>query len=162
MKPNKENIVKDILIELEKGITYNDCLALFGTKWNLPKTTFTRYWKTANEAYKEALNKRQTELDALTTDLEKERLKKAIITKDRALELLSKTAEGKARKVGNDIIAPSYSESTNAIKTMAELQGWNAPTKVANTDPDGNEVKTPLSENQVELILNEIRTSKSE
>ena len=127
MKPNKENIVKDILIELEKGISYNECLALNGTKWQLAVRTFTRYWNTANERYKDVLNKRQKELDDITTEAEKERLKSAILTKDKALALLTKTAEGKARQVGKEVIIPSHSDSTNAIKTMAELLGWKTP-----------------------------------
>ena len=154
MKPNKENIVKDILIELEKGISYNECLALNGTKWQLAVRTFARYWNTANEAYKEALNKRQTELDALTTDLEKERLKSAILSKNEALALLSKTAQGKARQVGKDVIIPSHSESTNAIKAISELLGWNMPTKseVSNTI----KTITELTPEQAKEYLKEI------
>jgi hypothetical protein len=129
VKPNKENIVKDILIELEKGISYNECLALNGTKWQLAVRTFARYWNTANEAYKEALNKRQTELDALTTDLEKERLKSAILTKFQRMEIASSIAMGKSWKSGGVLIVPTAGDRTRALDYLSKIDGDYAPTK---------------------------------
>ena len=129
MKPNKENIVKDILIELEKGISYNECLALNGTKWQLAVRTFTRYWKTANEAYKEALNKRQTELDALTTDLEKERLKSALLTKHQRLLMAQGIAQGKAWKSGDVMVVPSAGDRIRALDFIAKVEGDYTATK---------------------------------
>ena len=123
MKPNKENIINDILIELEKGINYNECLVLFGTKWNLPKTTFTRYWKNANDRYREVLNSRQKELDALTTDLEKERLKSAILTKHERLMIAQGIAQGKARKIGDTVMIPSDGDRIRALDFIAKVEG---------------------------------------
>ena len=123
MKPNKENIINDILIELEKGINYNECLVLFGTKWNLPKTTFTRYWKIANERYRDVLNSRQKELDVLTTDLEKERLKSAILTKYERLMIAQGIAQGKARKIGDTVMIPSDGDRIRALDFIAKVEG---------------------------------------
>jgi len=123
MKPNKENIINDILIELEKGINYNECLVLFGTKWNLPKTTFTRYWKNANDRYREVLNSRQKELDVLTTDLEKERLKSAILTKYERLMIAQGIAQGKARKIGDTVMIPSDGDRIRALDFIAKVEG---------------------------------------
>lgn len=123
MKPNKENIINDILIELEKGINYNECLILFGTKWNLPKTTFTRYWKNANDRYREVLNSRQKELDVLTTDLEKERLKSAILTKYERLMIAQGIAQGKARKIGDTVMIPSDGDRIRALDFIAKVEG---------------------------------------
>ena len=129
MKPNKENIINDILIELEKGITYNDCLVLFGTKWNLPKTTFTRYWNTANERYKEVLNKRQNELNALSIDLEKERLKSALLTKHERLLIAQGIAQGKAWKSGDVMVVPSAGDRIRALDFIAKVEGDYTATK---------------------------------
>jgi chromosome segregation ATPase len=87
-KPNKENIITDMLIELEKGISYSDCLALNGTKWNLPKTTFVRYWKSANERH--AINQESTQKAIAEQSIEagKERVKTAIKSKIERLEIL--------------------------------------------------------------------------
>ena len=139
MKPNKENIINDILIELEKGTTYSDCFVVIGRNWTLSESSFKRYWKDANEAYKKVLNKRQTELDALTTDLEKERLKSAILTKHERMEIASNIAKGKAWKSGNVMVVPNASDRMKACDYLSKIDGDYAPTKVAETDSDGND-----------------------
>lgn len=140
MKPNKENIIQNILIELEKGVTYNDCLVLFGTKWNLPKTTFTRYWNKANEAYKEVLNRRQTELNVLSTDLEKERLKTAILTKYERLMIAQGIAQGKARKIGDQILIPSDGDRIRALDFIAKVEGDYVASKIDATIKGADEI----------------------
>jgi len=35
-------------------------------------------------------------------------------------------------------IAATASERKGAIEAMAKIEGWFAPTKIAETDPDGN------------------------
>ena len=89
IKPNKENIITDILIELERGISYTDCLVLNGSKWFLPKTTFTRYWKTANECHLLNQEEKRLQIASMSMEAEKERVKSAILTKDQSLQLLS-------------------------------------------------------------------------
>lgn len=143
MRPNKENIIQDILIELEKGTTYTECIGVIRSKSKLAESTFATYWNDANERYKEVLNKRQIVLNEVSTDLEIERLKKAILTKDKALELLTKTAEGKARQVGKEVIIPTYSDSTNAIKTMADLLGWKTATEINLNTKEITTIKLP-------------------
>lgn len=145
MKPNKENIITDILIELEKGIERGEALAKVGKKWQISPRTFDRHWKTANERYSGSQEATQKALSEQRTEIEKERLKKAILSKDEALMILSKIGNGTATKVDGNILVPSFNERTNAIKTMAEFQGWKAPTKididgtVTITNPDDRE-----------------------
>lgn len=134
MKPNKENIVNEMLLELEKGISFSDCLALFGTKWNLPKTTFARYWKTANERHSVKQEAIQKELMIVSTEAEKEKLKEAIFTKDKAMKLLVKIAKDKDTRANDKI---------NAVKAMADLEGWKAPVKTDLTT-NGKEIPAPV------------------
>lgn len=141
MKPNKENIIQDILIELEKGTTYTDCFVVIGRNWTLSESSFKRYWKDANEAYKEALNKRQAELNALTTDLEKERLKSAILTKFERMEIASNIAKGKAWKSGNVMIVPNASDRMKACDYLSKIDGDYAPTKTDITT-GGDKINT--------------------
>jgi len=129
MKPNKENIVNEMLLELEKGISYSECLVVNGSKWLLPSTTFTRYWKTANERHAEKQKIIQNELLAISTEAEKDKLKKAILSKDKALTLLTKIAKDKLSR---------DSDKINALKTMADIEGWKAPTKIDHS----GEIKT--------------------
>lgn len=129
MKPNKENIINDILIELEKGTTYSDCFAVIERKWTLSESSFKRYWKDANEAYKELLNKRQKELDALSTDLEKERLKSALLTKHQRLLMAQGIAQGKAWKSGDVMVVPSAGDRIRALDFIAKVEGDYTATK---------------------------------
>lgn len=133
MKPNKENIINDILIELEKGITFSDCLALNGTKWQLSQRTFARYWKKANEAHKDVLNKRQKELADISIEAEKERLKMAILTRHERMKIASDIGKGKAWKVGDEILIPTSSDRLRALDYLSKVEGDYAPIKSETT-----------------------------
>ena len=50
-KPNKENIISEMLIELAANITYTECMVVNSRKWQLPEQTFVRYWKEANSRH---------------------------------------------------------------------------------------------------------------
>lgn len=117
VKPNKENIITEMLIELEKGISYTDCMVVNGSKWLLPSTTFTRYWKEANSRHFITQQAIQKQIVDQTTEAEKERLKIAILTKDQSLKILSDLA----------ITAEKDSDKINSLKTLADLQGWKSP-----------------------------------
>lgn len=138
-KPNKENIITDILIELEKGSERSECMAIVGNKWQTSIRTFDRYWKEGNQRHLINQQATQKALAEQSTTSELERLKKAILTKDEALEILT-------------IIISSEYEKTNekilAVKTMADLQGWKAPIK---TELSG-EIKTTPSAINVRII----------
>lgn len=128
MASNKENIITDILIELEKGIGRGACLAIIGKKWQTSDRTFDRHWKTANIKHKEAQINIQKTIETVTTAATVERLNLAILDKNKALEILTKIAneETKITPTGK---ASAKSEQISAIKTIAEMEGWTAPTK---------------------------------
>lgn len=129
-KPNKENIITDILIELEKGIGYKDCFGLIKTKSDIARSTFSNYWKIANGRYSESQEEMQKSLAEQRTELEKKRLKKAILSKDEVLIELTKIGLGKLKLDSFGKLQPAnFNERISAFKTMADLQGWKAPTK---------------------------------
>ena len=117
VKPNRENIITHILIELEKGIGYKDCLGVIGAKWGTPSTTFDRYWKEANSRHLVTQQAIQNQIAIESTDAEKERLKLAILTKDQSLKILSDLA----------MTAEKDSDKINAVKTISDMQGWKSP-----------------------------------
>jgi hypothetical protein len=135
MKPNKQQYIDFILNELNSGnVQYKDVLLVFVSKFELSEQTFVRYWKIANESYYE---QRQTINNAKlseTIELEKEALKKQILSKEEALKILSDIAQGKAKKVEGHLVVPSPNEQRGAIETMAKLSGWEAPKKTENTN----------------------------
>ena len=134
MKPNKQAYIDFIVSELNKGnVQYKDVMLAFVSKFELTEQTFVRYWKKANEAYleqREAINNAKMEQ---SIESEKEAVKKAILSKHEALELLSEIAKGKHKKVEGHLVIITANEQRSAIETMAKLNGWEAPKKTETT-----------------------------
>lgn len=142
MKPNKQLYIDFILNELEKGnVQYKDVMLVFVSKFELSEQTFVRYWKQANESHKEQRNLINNAKTEQTIATEKESVKKAILQKHEALEILTEIAIGKPKKVEGQIVMPSANERRGAIETMAKIEGWEAPKKTENTNIN---IETPI------------------
>jgi len=135
MKPNKQPYIDFIIDCFGKGIVERgEVLAKFGKVWQTPPRTFDRYFQKAKEQHsrqRETINNAKLNT---TIELEKEAVKKAILTKHQALEILTEIAQGKAKKVEGQIIMPSPNERKGAIETMMKMEGWTAPIKTENTN----------------------------
>ena len=135
MKPNKQQYIDFIVNELRKGnVLYKDVMLVFVSKFELTEQTFVRYWKTANEAHREAQEaiKSTQEVQTITNELDK--LKKANLTKvDRILiaESIALNEDGTANNA----------DKLKALDYLAKIEGDYAPTKVAQTDVEGNDAK---------------------
>jgi hypothetical protein len=144
MKPNKQAYIDFILSELNKGnVERNVVMANFGKKWQLGNRTFDRYWEVANEAHREqfeAINSAKLEQ---RIESEKEAVKRDIISKHDALEVLSKIVMG-------DLNANN--DKRQSIETMAKIEGWFAPKEIETTD----KTIQPL---QFEIIKREDKTT---
>lgn len=136
LKPNKENIITEILIELERGISFTACAELFDMNWSLPPTTFKRYWKEANERYQTVNVIAQKELSDIYLEGKKEALKKAILTKHERMEILTNIANGTLSykkevptKFGPQTILarPEFSDRKAAIAELNKMDGEYAP-----------------------------------
>ena len=143
MKASKQNIITDLLLELEKGTERGKALAKVGKKWQLSNRTLDRHWRVAQEQYKLRSQEIEKELLKQSTEAEKERLKDAILSKNETMQILTKVIQSELEKTADRI---------SAAKTMADLNGWNAPaeTKTTITDtrppakvklPDGTEIE---------------------
>lgn len=137
----------------DKNTTYLDMFTKYLQKFtNLSRQTFTLDWKKAQaraEKHHQAIN------DAIIKEsikLEKTIVKKAILSKHQALEILSEIAQGKAKRVEGQVVMPSPNEQTTAIKTMATLEGWEAPKK---TELEITDVKPFFGSNPLLNNLNE-------
>lgn len=136
----QETYISFIIDQLQSGnVERGKVLATFGKKWQTGVRSFDRYWKEANERHIEAQNKLQQVKDNIYIEAEKEAIKRNILQKHEALEILSKIAKGVAKKVNEQIIIPTSTEQRGAIETMAKIEGWYAPTKIAETDSIGND-----------------------
>lgn len=130
MKANKEQRITDILAEIEAGHERAEVLAKVGKNWQISPRTFDRLWKEAQRRHAETLSRQEQQRAARLDAAAAERLNKAILTKDEALEELTKIAKGTARSVAGEIIAPSHGDSIAAIRQLATMQGWEAPKKI--------------------------------
>jgi hypothetical protein len=126
MKPNKENILIDILIELEKGTAYKECLSVIVGKYPMTERTFTRYWTKGQQRHAIKQRDAQSKLNEVYIDNLENTLKTAILTKNEALEILTKIAKAEPE---DGKLTPKVIEQIQAIKTAADLQGWNSPIK---------------------------------
>lgn len=148
MKANKEDIILDMIIELERGTTRKDCLAKNGEEWRISPRTFDRYWKTAQERHTQAVQSRQQQVTDLITESKIETIKTALEDKEaHALELLEyikqleKIKAGKTIQVGQGenmmMISATHADEIRAIaeiraikKQIGDWFGFNAPQKV--------------------------------
>ncbi len=129
-------LINDFIInQLRKGnVKFNSVFELIQTEPNLKcsRQPFAEYWKTANKIYTEELEQiNQIKIQEAQKNAKKE-IKRDILSKEDALEILTQIAKGKQKKIktdsGDEIIIPSPAEQTKAIAQMsAMLAGWNTP-----------------------------------
>lgn len=152
MKPNKENIITEILIEIEKGTNYTQCSNLFEILWSLPTSTFKRYWKIASDRFRERQQHIQNELTGVALELEKEALKKAILTKHERMEILSEIARGEMEMTKYIVcdgviqereIDPMWKDRKDAIAELNRMDGSYSPIKT-DTTSGGEKLGAPI------------------
>lgn len=154
-RPNKRAIVDFISMEMEKGdFSRESVLSKCGEKWQIATRTFDRYWKEANEAYNKTREAIKEELRGEVLLAEKERLKKAVLTKYQRMEIASDIARGKPWKVGQSILSPSAGDRLRALDYLAKVDGDYAPVRQKIDYGD-------LSEEQLDKIIKELN-EKSE
>lgn len=110
--------------------SYNDMFTNYLQNFTNSRQTFTKDWLKANarfSTYQETINNAKLEE---SIKIEKEAVKRNILSKNDGLEILTEIAQGKAKKVEGEIFMPSFNERTNAIKTIASLEGWEAPKQI--------------------------------
>ncbi len=141
-KPNKENIVTEILLMLESGTVRHACLAKVAKKWQISVRTFDRHWKTANEKHAETQSAIQNSIASISAEVFRENFTGRILTKLERQEILTQIALGEI-KLTKYIVAdgfieerdvvPSWSDRKAAIAELNKMDGAYA----AEEDPSG-------------------------
>jgi hypothetical protein len=152
-KPNKQQIidviVKGIALGKERGVM----LSTIVKKWQLSARTFDRYWKVANEQHSTKQAKLKNQLEEVERQAAVDALKKEILSVEERKIILSKIATGTLRLkrwwIGKDYeiskdVVPDYMDRKNAIAELNKMEGSYAPSKVAATDTEGNDVKRQI------------------
>lgn len=135
LPPNKEAIVYEIIGEIEAGKTYTETLAVNGSRWKLPTTTFSRYWKRANDGFKLILEERKRVRERLLLEEEKKAVKRQIMTKEKKLEILESFISGEQVSVTffdkgtpkHTKGFPTVLERVRSIEIHNRVTGDNAP-----------------------------------
>ena len=136
MKPNKINIVNDILCYLEEGKRFEDVFKLILTKWQLSRTTFANYWKVANEDFLKTLEERKLLFENKATELYMESVESGLMTKFDKLKklesiILSKTKFDKVFVSNGEQmiiqIEPDVTAVLKAIELHNKMTGDNQP-----------------------------------
>lgn len=134
-RPNKQKSIDIIFEKLKDGITYGKCLEYFVKKWSVPQSTFSNYWKEANERFtehREAINEAMTNK---AIDLAKKHVERKIMTRFDILEQLTKIALGEHSRMGADeYYQPTAGEQIRAMETINRMQGYNEADKLEVTE----------------------------
>jgi hypothetical protein len=127
-----------------------DILARFGVIWPISERTLIRRWTEAKAYNKTRIKTQEKAKGEVLLEAAKESIKRDILTRERALEILTSLAEGISWRVkGTDeVIIPDASDRSNAIKQISKMEGWEAPVKTAQTDTQGNDL---ISSIKIEL-----------
>jgi hypothetical protein len=127
---NKKTYTDFIINELNKGnVKYNDVCSVFLRKFALSRQTFDKYWKIANEDYKqqrEAINNAKLKESIAH---EKEAVKSLVLDKVSRMKIAEEIAIGKAKKIEGIIMMPSPSDRLRALDYLSKIEGDYAPTK---------------------------------
>lgn len=136
MTPTTQKIIDEIIIEIESGKSYSECLAQSGTRWHIPKRTFDRRWNEANEQYKVIQDKRRAITESITTQAHIEATETAIMSRKEKLRILEEIATGVSLfekilvvqgVVQREIVKPDATDRMKAIEIHNKMQGDNAP-----------------------------------
>jgi hypothetical protein len=141
------------LLKLEPNLSYNDCFTKYLQNFTNSRVTFTKDWNIANDKANEYQIKANKAKDDISIDAELKAFKERLNDKDNhARLLLSQIDElkiikaGVSKESGYGFVTSSYSDEIRAkseiravLKQLGDWYGFNAPTKIAETDSDGND-----------------------
>jgi hypothetical protein len=141
MTTNKQTYIDFIINELNNSnVKYNDVCSVFCTKFHITERSFAKYWKQANEAYKnqrEAINEAKL---STTIETEKEALKTLILDKTKRMQIAEEIAMGKAKRVEGQIVMPSFADRMKALDYLSKIEGDFAASKVENINIDATPI----------------------
>ena len=129
-----KSLVYDYLTNGNRG--KSNFYELLRTSHKCEKSNTLKQYDIYEAEYDLTLNKGK---DDIILESEKERLKSAILTKFERMEIASNIARGKAWKSGNVMVVPNASDRMKACDYLSKIDGDYAPTKVAETDVNGND-----------------------
>jgi len=156
MKVTNKAVIDFLITKIKLGQSFDTCLKLCETKWNLTRSTFIRRWNDANKEHLEAQQAKKSkiasndtikaineEIDQLMTVAERQSILASIARGE--LKIRKPFVVSRGATQGSEIVdhecLPDYADRKGAIAELNKMRGDYAPTKVANTDTKGNDVE---------------------
>lgn len=154
-KLSKQAGIELIIEELKKSTSKVDVMAMFGKQWQTPKDTFNKWWIIAQKKHTEAQSEVNSIVKEQTIDAEIEAKKRAINDRNRRLAILNtkfeelaevkpitvKTKDGKEIKITKGDYLKTIEVMAKLDDRISKAEGTDAPTKQAQTDVNGNDLK---------------------
>lgn len=165
-KPNKQIIIDAIIKEIETGTERGKVVAKFCKKFQKSTRTIDTYWKIANVQHTAKQQAIKKELDEVDKQAAIEARKKAIMTANERKELLTKIANGQMKvkkpfvisgKIMEYLSEPDAADRMKAISELNKMDGDYAPTKIAQTDTEGNDIKSQ-SDDELQMRLKKLES----
>ncbi len=130
------------------AVTSAEIMAEFVPKWQLSVRTCRRIMSKAREHNEELIQRHEANVAKEAVSSITESAKRAVLSREEALEILSEIAKDKNKVSNRDRIT--------AVSKLSEMRGWNAPQKIAETDSQGNDLAQPLTAERKKQILKEL------
>ena len=130
MKPkDRQDWIFQELVK-DKNKTFSEMFSNYLVEFGkISEVTFNIDWKKANATHSEYRESIKNKIIDASAKEEIKAVKRNILSKHDALEILTEIAQGKVKKVEGTLIIPSPSDRKGAIESIAKIEGWNAPTK---------------------------------
>jgi hypothetical protein len=172
-KPARQVIIDFIIHCLKNGEQRGNILVKAGKKWGISKSAFDRFLKTAKEQHSIAAEAIKKEMVAIDTAAAIEARKRDIMTADQRKEYLTIIINCKTdikkfdRQFFQIVELPdgrkefiSMADKLKAISELNKMEGDYAPTKVAQTDKDGNNASPSI--NIIQVVTRELPILENE
>lgn len=124
MKVNKQKIINDTLLYLEEGKGFEDTFELIRTKTDIGRTSFSEYWKKANEEFSIILQERKRIFEDKATQAFIESVEEGLMSKYDKLKILEDiiNCKTKFKKVfvsnGEQVVLEVESDVTAVLKAI--------------------------------------------
>jgi hypothetical protein len=151
----------------------SDVLSYFVGKCRKSKRTVERYIEKARSYNSQRIQKQESARDDVLLESAKESVRRVILSRDEALEVLTSISQGGARKIPIEsklvegvetctkwsLETPSDSDRVKAIDKLSQLQGWYVPKRAEVTGKEGKPLfakSVPELESELMEIVSKI------
>ncbi len=138
------------------AVTSAEITAKFVPEWQLSVRTCRRIMSKAREHNEELIQKHEASVAKQAISSITESAQRAVLSREEALAILSEIANDKNEDGSDKANKASHRDRIAAVSKLADLRGWNAPQKIAETDSQGNDLAQPLTAERKKQILKEL------